>query len=245
MVAMEKYIEIGNRLRQLRASLSQKEFAASIGVPFRTYQRYESGERLPKGDALQRIALVCAVPIEWIMTGNSPPEISREDVIKAVQKRDKNLLLLRHWWIIEDVLKRVDAYWLQFNTPIGLPDDPLPKFIKSYNKEKNSNITLEQIREWGHEVLQYNELLKDWSLNNYYPYKRGEIKKNHPFVWTFGPAKKKEGATEVERRPEDPRLEGLLMKLERIYKEGDFDKKARLRGTIDELYDEIVGVKKG
>lgn len=38
----------------------------------------------------------------------------------------------------------------------------------------------------------------------------------------------------------DPKLTILIEKLEIIYRAGDFDVKARLRGTIEELYDEAL-----
>lgn len=83
---MKKYIEVGNRLRQLRAHLSQKEFSEKINVPLTTYQRYESGERLPKGDVLHRIASIFDVPVEWLMTGSRVIEKTDEqirDIVKA------------------------------------------------------------------------------------------------------------------------------------------------------------------
>lgn len=45
-----------------------------------------------------------------------------------------------------------------------------------------------------------------------------------------------------EGRPtkhEDEKLAGMIEKLEDIYKHGDFNLKARLRGTLEELYDEL------
>ncbi len=60
---------IAARLRELRGDSSQGDFAARIGIPFRTYQRYESGERMPKTDALERIARVTGRSAEWILTG--------------------------------------------------------------------------------------------------------------------------------------------------------------------------------
>lgn len=66
---MKEYTDIGNRLKLLRGALSQTEFALKLNIPFRTYQRYEAGERLPKRAVLQWIASVCGKPVEWILTG--------------------------------------------------------------------------------------------------------------------------------------------------------------------------------
>jgi transcriptional regulator with XRE-family HTH domain len=79
---MNKYIKIGERLRKLRAHLSQKEFAEKIAMPLRTYIYYESGERMPKGDVLYRIATICGIPVEWIMTGEVEYKEVSEDEIR-------------------------------------------------------------------------------------------------------------------------------------------------------------------
>ena len=65
------YLDIGNGLKKLRKSLSQKEFAEKIDVPFRTYQRYESGERLPPEPVLKRIAEICNTTVD-VIQGNDP-----------------------------------------------------------------------------------------------------------------------------------------------------------------------------
>lgn len=64
---MKKYADVGNRLRQLRAQLSQENFAKKIGVSLRTYQHYEAGERIPKGNVLYRIASICDVSADLIL----------------------------------------------------------------------------------------------------------------------------------------------------------------------------------
>ena len=66
---MQKYKEIGKRLKELRGSLSQKEFAAKIGVSFAAYQNYEYGKRMPHGLALAKIAEQCHVTTDYILTG--------------------------------------------------------------------------------------------------------------------------------------------------------------------------------
>ena len=46
--------EIARRLKEYRKSqrMSQVDFAAFIGIPYRTYQNYESGSRYPKNMAV-------------------------------------------------------------------------------------------------------------------------------------------------------------------------------------------------
>lgn len=68
-LVMEKYIEIGKRLKNLRGNLSQKEFAKKIGVSHIAYQNYEYGKRVPPGPVLSRIATICHVTTDYILTG--------------------------------------------------------------------------------------------------------------------------------------------------------------------------------
>jgi len=71
---MEEFILVGRRLKGLREELSQGEFAEKIDVSLRTYQRYESGERVPPPDVLSRIAGLFDTSIDWILTGELTPE---------------------------------------------------------------------------------------------------------------------------------------------------------------------------
>lgn len=49
-------------------ALKQDELAASIGVPLRTYSRYETGERPPKIDTLQGLGRL-GIDLHWLITG--------------------------------------------------------------------------------------------------------------------------------------------------------------------------------
>ena len=70
VVETKKYLQVGERLKELRENLSQEEFAKKIGVSFRTYQRYEVGERIPHPHVLSKIAGLFGTTIDWILTGN-------------------------------------------------------------------------------------------------------------------------------------------------------------------------------
>lgn len=69
---MKKYEEIGKRLESLRGNENQQVIADKIGVSLRSYQRFEYGERLPKGDVLQRIAELYGETADYILTGKRP-----------------------------------------------------------------------------------------------------------------------------------------------------------------------------
>lgn len=63
---------IGNRIKSIRGSLTQKEMAKKISVHIATYQLYEQGN-IPKGDVLQRIHEAFGVSIDWLLTGKGKP----------------------------------------------------------------------------------------------------------------------------------------------------------------------------
>lgn len=65
-------MSVSDRLKQFRESRGQgqREFAASIGTAFRTYQDYERGEFTPKLAVLEQIAAL-GCDLNWLVTGAS------------------------------------------------------------------------------------------------------------------------------------------------------------------------------
>lgn len=65
---------IGARIEHIRASRSQRDFAAGLGIPLRTYQNYERGEREP--DLRVYLAtLRMGWNINWLLTGEGPERL--------------------------------------------------------------------------------------------------------------------------------------------------------------------------
>ncbi len=64
------YTEIGHRIKVLRGAVSQKDFAAKLGISLQGYLRYEYGKRIPPGLVLSRIAAIAGVTVDWILTGH-------------------------------------------------------------------------------------------------------------------------------------------------------------------------------
>jgi len=60
---------LSDRLMQLKKEngLLQKEIATSIGVSLRSYQRYESGERKPDSDILEKLADYFDVSLDYLV----------------------------------------------------------------------------------------------------------------------------------------------------------------------------------
>ena len=66
---------IGARLAHIRASASQRDHAAALGIPLRTYQNYERGEREP--DLRVLLALLHAGwNANWLLTGEGPAHMA-------------------------------------------------------------------------------------------------------------------------------------------------------------------------
>ncbi len=61
--------DLAERLEELKESrnLKQKEIASAVGVPLRTYQRYEYGEREPQASVLIRMADYFHVSIDYLV----------------------------------------------------------------------------------------------------------------------------------------------------------------------------------
>lgn len=72
---MENNAHVGMRLREIRGATPQKVFAERLGVPLRTYIRYENGERNPPSDVLTRAAEIGNTTVDWILSGK---DIARE-----------------------------------------------------------------------------------------------------------------------------------------------------------------------
>lgn len=62
-------MSFANRLKIIRASMSQSEFAETIGIGLRTYTRYEKEERQPDLHVLLEIHRKFGVSIDWLLTG--------------------------------------------------------------------------------------------------------------------------------------------------------------------------------
>ena len=60
---------VGHRIRKIRGSLSQVEFAAKIGVNKNLVGKYERDENIPGGDILTRMHEALCVDITWLLTG--------------------------------------------------------------------------------------------------------------------------------------------------------------------------------
>ena len=59
--------QFSSRLKALRGDMKQAEFARRIGLAQNSYNRYESGERVPDIDVLSQLALSLNVSSDWLL----------------------------------------------------------------------------------------------------------------------------------------------------------------------------------
>ncbi len=70
---------LSDRLIELKTSrkVLQKDISNNIGVPLRTYQRYEYGEREPNASTLIALADFFDVSLDYLTGRTDNPEINR------------------------------------------------------------------------------------------------------------------------------------------------------------------------
>lgn len=61
---------IGERIREVRGSLSQEEFCRFVGVPKRTLVRYELGQTLPNAQTVAVICKIFQIDPWWLLFGS-------------------------------------------------------------------------------------------------------------------------------------------------------------------------------
>lgn len=78
---------LGGRIAAVRGAVRQKDFARRFGVSSKTLIRYESDERVPPSDFIQRLVLELGVDANWLLLGvEEPPKPelnSRESALIA------------------------------------------------------------------------------------------------------------------------------------------------------------------
>lgn len=105
---------LGKRLRSLRESqdIKQNEFANKIGISNVVLSRYESGERRPDYETLEKIADYFNVTTDYLLGRSNTPNLSEEDEFQAF----KNNPDLERWYkelpnSDEEDLKALKQMW--------------------------------------------------------------------------------------------------------------------------------------
>lgn len=75
---------LGERIEELRADRTQKEFAAFIGVPLNTYTNWVRGIRNPASDALVTICTRLGVSSDWLLGLSGDTGTQRSGTLRPV-----------------------------------------------------------------------------------------------------------------------------------------------------------------
>jgi transcriptional regulator with XRE-family HTH domain len=62
---------IGGRIRQVRGTASQRQFAGRIGITREQLSRIESGAQVPGTETLRRMAQAARVSLDWVLLGGA------------------------------------------------------------------------------------------------------------------------------------------------------------------------------
>ncbi len=77
---------IGDRVRYIRSSLEQPEFAKEIGVTRNTVSGYENNNIIPSGKALLQMHEKFGININWLLSGEGEPYISPHQTTELENK---------------------------------------------------------------------------------------------------------------------------------------------------------------
>lgn len=166
---------IGDRIMEVRGSLSQSAFAESLNLSRSSLYRYERGERLPDSEVIARICELCNVDYTWMVTGKGSAHES--DRLVGVRQYDIAASAGYGAFLDDDPeaeIVMVDRAWLarEFGVHpdhvsiINVAGDSMEPTLNHGDKVM-VNTLLDQVRD-GLYVLRYNGLLQVKRLQ-YYP----------------------------------------------------------------------------
>jgi transcriptional regulator with XRE-family HTH domain len=71
-ITADEAARIGGRIRKLRGTASQREFATRLGISREQLSRIESGAQVPGTETLRRLAQATRVPLDFVLLGGAP-----------------------------------------------------------------------------------------------------------------------------------------------------------------------------
>lgn len=104
---MKNYKDIGVRIRLLRGPDTQPVFSKKMGISLPALQNYEAGKRVPRGDALRRIALLTGQTVDWILFGKE-----HEPTMEEARDLVRRMLAIEHLDYSEEVVERMAIDYL-------------------------------------------------------------------------------------------------------------------------------------
>jgi|GEM_PF-4139744 len=88
MTLSEEFVDVGRRIRELRGTFTQAEFAERLGVDRKSVVGWESGKRLPDGATLLRFVAEFGADLNYLLTGaKGAPSLSSEEAVLLANYR--------------------------------------------------------------------------------------------------------------------------------------------------------------
>ncbi|HXE96783.1 MAG TPA: helix-turn-helix transcriptional regulator [Dongiaceae bacterium] len=170
-----------DRLKEVIGGQSVRSFAAACGLSDGGMRQYLAGKSEPGLDALIKIAFVGNVNINWLASGEGDKQKESYDQLlaNALQNRGKSALTRLKWSVVLECFKKIPINNI-FNNDMFAE---IVNITNDYNNKNNILIDPKDVVDWCKEAWNYSEFLHDWYKNNYYSFKRGEVSKEHPFLW--------------------------------------------------------------
>lgn len=126
---------IGDRLALVRGSVSQKEFANSLGVHKNTLGLYERNDRAPDANLLRLLLEGHGININWLLTGSGSMYISHQEAQQTPVAAPAGMSALA------DRLRSTSATWAQAVEAAGYePPSNVAENIKTAIFEGGLNV---------------------------------------------------------------------------------------------------------
>jgi transcriptional regulator with XRE-family HTH domain len=106
-------LEIGKRIREVRGSLSQADFAAKLKVGQSTIARYEKGTRAPDADFILLLKENYQINPNWLITGEGPKKNIQNGIDPNAQLSNITQVIIEHQDMIREFQDQEKA--MEFN----------------------------------------------------------------------------------------------------------------------------------
>ena len=93
---------VGDRIREIRGDMSQREFAEKLGISQSSISGYEKNTRLPDYDIIRKICSEFTVSADWIIIGKQTSERNEN---YALLEKDYLQLLVKYKQLDKFVFK--------------------------------------------------------------------------------------------------------------------------------------------
>lgn len=108
----EEGATLGARLKLIRGSKTQKQFAAELGITTNTWAMYERDERIPGADLLQSLCLQSEADPAWLLMGKQPGTSADSSGAALAPPTDEIVTLL--WRILSELVTiSKTSQWIQ------------------------------------------------------------------------------------------------------------------------------------